>query len=122
MANADDIARTIEPGSLEQGDRNKIRGQLMEAFQSNGTNPVGAGAAAQSGAGNPLDALMGGQHSSDLPVTDGLSVGPGRGPAETTTTQSPLIEKLRALAVGANSPVLKQLARQALRAELARGN
>jgi hypothetical protein len=121
VASADDIARTIEPGSLPQGDRQAFAANLQQALagsQQAGPSvpPPGPGGA------DPLGDELGFLDSetiSDKPVTAGLSVGPGGGPAP-TTVDSPKIEKLRAIALGARSPVLRQMARDALRAEIAR--
>ena len=57
---------------------------------------------------------------SELPVTAGLGVGPGPGPAGRTETTK--VQRLRQIAQGASSPVLRHMARQALKAEISRGN
>jgi len=125
VPSADDISRTIEPGSLDQGDRQVFADQLQgvlgpQVGPAPGSAPTPAGAPG----GDELDRLLGGGHSSGLPVTDGLSLGPGKGPAASPglTPESPKVTKLRLIATGASSPVLRQMARDALRSALARGN
>lgn len=124
MPSASDIASTIEPGSLEYGDRQAVAGRLQETIPDlqGGASPSGPapGAPAPGAAQDPLARLLGGKYSSDLPPTDGLSVGPGAGPPSTGQgiASSPMIEKLRLIATQANSPLLRQYARQALRREI----
>jgi len=126
MASGSDIARTIEPGSLEYGDRQAITGRLQDSISAiQGGGPPSApapGAPAPGPAVDPLARLLGGKYSSDLPVTDGLSVGPGAGPALPGggVASSPLVEKLRIIATEANSPLLRQYARAQLRREILR--
>jgi len=123
VPNADDISRTIEPGSLDQGDRQVVAQQLQTAIgPQTGPQPGSAPAPAGAPGADELSRLLDGGHSSDLPVTDGLSLGPGKGPASAAglRSDSPKVKKLRLLALGASSPVLRQMARDALRAALAR--
>lgn len=124
MPSADDIARTIEPGSLEQGDRQAVASQLQQAIPSlqGQGSPSGPapGAPAPGAPTDPMARLLNGGYGSDLPVTDGLSVGPGAGPSSAAQgiASSPLIERLRLVATEAKSPLLRQQARQALRREI----
>lgn len=124
MVSASDISRTIEPGSLEYGDRQAMSNNLQQALPAlqGGASPSGPapGAPAPGAAQDPLARLLGGKFSSDLPPTDGLSVGPGAGPPSTGAgiASSPLIEKLRLIATEASSPLLRQHARAALRREV----
>lgn len=127
MVSADDISRTIEPGSTEFGERDDIEANLQSAIpQLQGSaGPASPGLLPSGGAGssvNPMQELLGGEVS-DLPVTDGMSVGPGAGPGQTAqgVADSPTMNKLRLLATEAKNPVLRQKARNALRAELRRG-
>lgn len=123
MANADDIMSTLEPGSTDYGDRQVLTNQLQEALASSQQQgpmvPAGTPPPPEPG-GSELDYLDA-EHSSDLPVTDGLSVGPGASPPSVNPTDSPKIEKLRLIATGARSPVLRHMARNALKAEIRRG-
>lgn len=123
MPSADDIMRTVEPGSLPQGDRQKMASQLQQALGSAGGGPpVPAAQPPVSGGGvpSPLSRLLGGGGSSDLPVTDGLSVGPGAGPSlgPVASAENPLIGKLRVIAMEASSPLVRYQARTALRREM----
>ena len=116
-ASADDVARSIEPGSTEFGDRQVIEDQIGQIMGNAASPSAPAPGAASSGALNRL-----GQGAvSDKPVTDGLSVGPGAGPAQTTQiADSPRIEQLRIVAANARSPRLRALARDLLRVEAKR--
>jgi len=124
MPSASDISSTIEPGSLEYGDRQVVANRLQQAIPSlqGGATPSGPapGAPAPGAPQDPLARLLGGAYSSDLPPTDGLSVGPGAGPPSTGAgiASSPLIEKLRLIATEASSPLLRTYARASLRREI----
>lgn len=124
MASADEIARSIEPGSTEYGDREVLAGQLQDALGGGAAAPAGPSVGpgpAPSATTDPMAKLLGGGHKTDLPTTSGLSVGPGAGPvASQGVATSPRIDQLRAIATGAKSPYLRQLARDALRRELKR--
>lgn len=124
--NADQIGRTIEPGSLPQGQRQEVVSNLQTALGSSGGSPASQGAVPAGGAAvpsqapDPLQRLLSGSSSSDLPVSDGLSKGPGNGPLRPGNNYagSPKVQKLRLLASQASSPMLRQMARDALRAEV----
>jgi hypothetical protein len=124
MPNADQISRTIEPGSLPQGDRQVVKDRLQQSLSSlqggGAPSAPASGAPASGGPQDPLARLLGGKFSSDLPPTDGLSVGPGAGPASTgvAIASSPLIDKLRLIATEASSPLLRAYARASLRREI----
>lgn len=112
----------IAPGSTDYGDRQKLEGSLSAIV-----GQQGGGAASAPGGGSPgpvvpedaLGALMSGQISpgGDLPLTDGLSVGPGAGPA--AQQEDPLLgdraNRLRMIASQAASPQLRALARSELK-------
>lgn len=127
MANADEIMRTVEPGSLPQGERQAMASRLQQALPKPGGGggaPTSQAPASSGGAPNPLSRLLGGGYSSDLPVTDGLSVGPGAGPARSAiaAAESPKIGQLRMVALEAKSPLVRYHARMALRREVQRAN
>ena len=121
MANANDIAAAVTPGSMPYGERQKFAGSLQQAM------PGGTGQGPPSPPGlppivpqkdmGPLDVLTQGVHSSADPVTAGLTVGPGRTPA---APGAPLLDqdkmsRLRDIAMNARTPVLRNAARQLLR-------
>lgn len=120
-ASADDLRKAIAPGSVEHGQRDDLEAGLSGALGSSpGVGPGGPPQPGmpQSAAGSPLDALLGGQitppQGNDLPLTAGLSVGPGAGPAG-LPGQDPRKAKLQQMATTARSPVLRQVARNELR-------
>lgn len=113
----------IAPGSTEYGDRQKLEGSLSAIVgQGGGGAPAPGGGGGAPGPIVPEDALgalMGGQVSpgGDMPLTDGLSVGPGAGPA--AQQEDPLLgdraNRLRMIASEAASPQLRALARSELK-------
>jgi hypothetical protein len=113
-ASADDIARSIEPGSTEYGDRQVVSDRIQQIVgQAQAPARPTPGAASS----RAQDRLAGGPVS-DLPVTDGLSVGPGAGPTQAPViANTPRVEQLRVVAANARSPRLRALARDLLRAE-----
>ncbi len=122
---ADDISRSIEPGSTEYGDRDALAGRIQDALGGGAGGAPAPGAqvtpsAPQGGGMDPMQRLLGGAHSTDMPATSGMSVGPGSSGQATAMADSPRIEKLRSIATGAKSPYLRQLARDALRREIKR--
>ena len=114
MPNASDIGDSIEPGSLPYGDRQIVEENIQQAASQRA--PV-ATPGAVSGAGM---AKLNEGGVSDLPVTAGLSVGPGAGATGEQTAMSPTQVQLRMLAMEARTPLLRQLARDALRATVNR--
>jgi len=119
MATASQLQASIEPGSTEFGDRARLEQGL--AAVSGAGQPAqgrpGVGAPPQGGlpdSGDPISALLAGKGASDLPVTEGMSVGPGGGPMGAEPDLD-LVQKLEALAVGARTPALRVAARQSLR-------
>lgn len=114
------LRENIDPGSIPQGQRQVLE-QNLGALSA---PPMAPAVAAPAAAGtlqlprNPLDPLLGG----DLPVnpeevTTGLSVGPGAGPNQLDLPDAG-VERLRMVANQARSPVLRELARQALRSSV----
>ena len=113
-ATADQISRSIEPGSLESGNRQVVSDQMQQIV-----GPGSQQAAPQPGAagGRAMDRLGQGGVS-EKPITDGLSVGPGAGPVNIPQiAQSPRVDQLRIVAKNARSPRLRALARALLRVE-----
>lgn len=120
MPNADEIARSIEPGSLEYGDRQVVADRIQQAqVQKSGpTTSLGQGQAMQATQGRLSQGPV-----SDKPVTSGLSVGPGSGPMDAQDpANSPKAEQYRLLAANARNPYLRKIARNALKAHINRGS
>jgi hypothetical protein len=115
MPNASDIGDSIEPGSLPYGERQIVEENIQQAASQRAPAPVPGQAS-----GLTSDRLASGPVS-DLPITDGLSLGPGSGPATSGSIaagQSPA--QLRLIAQNARNPLLRKNARDALRATLNR--
>jgi len=111
----------IEPGSTEYGDRATLEAGLTELGGGAGVGPGGSpapGATPLPATGDPLGELMGGgvPGNPNLPLTDGLSVGPGAGPAVEDPMLSTRAERIRVIATSAESPMLRAAARAQLRA------
>ncbi len=113
----------IAPGSTDYGERGELEGAVSASLSSpaGSQEPTLGSASPVPTAGglpaSPLDFLNDGTHSSDLPVTSGVSVGPGEGP------MSPFADlpvdrmtRLQTIATQAKSAYVRQAARQALRA------
>lgn len=130
MATADQMGAAISPGSIEYGQRGEVEsmlGNVMRARQQQSGAPVAGGLPGPSAAGGSpdelLDMLVGGRVKPlpNLPLTDGLSVGPGAGRMqETASTPSSMEDRLRLIAVNAKTPQLRAMARMALRSETRR--
>lgn len=118
MPNAKEVSASITPGSLEYGDRQVVEDRIQQAMvQSQSAQPAKTGSVSQAAQGRLASGPV-----SDLPVTDGLSTGPGAGPAQLRRPElDPMIEQYRMIALNARSPQLRQLARNALRATITRG-
>lgn len=110
----------IAPGSTEYGSRQGLEagiGEAMGAAGGGGAPAGGGGAPSFQTPESPLGALLGGEISGGgEPLTDGLSVGPGAGPA---VGEDPMLSdranRLRMIATEAASPQLRALARSELR-------
>lgn len=107
----DEIARSIEPGSLEYGDRQVVEDRIRQVAMPQQAPPTPQGQTI----GRSRD-RMGAGPVSDLPVTDGLSVGPGAGPRRNTVMESAKVQQLRTVAQNARNPMIKKLALDGLRA------
>jgi len=119
MAAGSDLTQAaIQPGSTEYGERQNLEQGLSSAMGAPPAGPGGPSPATPVAPlpDNPLGALLGGEISGDnLPVTDGLSIGPGAGPATEHPMMSSRAQRLRSLATEAASPVARAAARRALR-------
>lgn len=100
------LRQNIDPGSIPFGQRQTLESRLPEAASRLGLPS------------NPLDPLAGGAipANPDEEVTAGLSVGPGPGPAAGPPESR--ADRLRMVALYAQSPVLRDAARRALRAQV----
>ncbi len=110
-ASADDVTRSIEPGSVPSGERGPMEDRIKQAMATQPTAPA-PGAAS----GRGMDKLGQGAVS-ERPITDGLSLGPGvgaEGQKELPATNR--IDTLRLIAKEARTPRLRALARDMLRA------
>lgn len=122
------VSRTqdaIAPGSVPYGERANLE-SAISSVQNNAApaaSPAPAGAGVSASGSDPLGAMLGGELAPGaLPVTDGLSVGPGRMPAAPEQSISPVHQRLIALATQAKSPHLRVQARTALRLAVRRGD
>lgn len=107
---------------MEYGQRQAFEAALSQSGIGQQTGPQGPmPGAAPTGGGigapsNPLDPLLSGELAgSNAPLTEGLSVGPGAGPVGDVGIADSTVQRLRMVASQARSPVLRQLARDALR-------
>lgn len=121
MATAEELSSAIEPGSLPYGERQGLEANLS-AVTGGGQAPAGPppappGGGVEPGLTDPLGMLLGGEIPPDTdPVTAGLSVGDGPGPAtEPQPWTDDYTERLRYIAQFANTPMLRAQARAALR-------
>ena len=115
-------SNAIAPGSTQYGDRQNLEAGLSQIMSGAGGGSAGAPTTTPAprvpGSSNPLAALASGVVSGNpnSPVTAGMSVGPGPGPA---VGMDPMMgdraNRLRALATQAASPALRALARAELR-------
>lgn len=126
MATAEQLRKSIEPGSTEYGDRQRLEQGLAQVASGpsqpgaqGGTGGRATPAAAPPGPEDPLGALLSGEiEPEDTPPTDGLSVGPGRGPsgaANESIWNDDYTQRLRYVAQFAKTPMLRAQARAALR-------
>lgn len=115
-------AGAIEPGSTEYSTRDDLEAGLAQV--GGGAPPVmGGGAPSPTSTvpdqGDPFADMLGGIIQPDkIPLTSGLSVGPGAGPAgiqPSSPTDNDLGHKLKLLATQSTSPTLRRLAQARLR-------
>ncbi len=116
-ASANQISKSIEPGSTESGQRQVLEQGLAElGAGAAGPAPAPSGGGALPSPGNPLQSLLSGEvvpDSGNVPLTDGLSVGPGAGGAQGPPDSRK--ERLKLLSQHAQSPTLRAGALAALR-------
>lgn len=116
-ATKDQISKSITPGSMDYGARSSFNAALSggAAPPSGAAAPPDAGVAP--GAADPLGMLLGGALGppGSEPVTSGLSVGPGPGAAQGSVTPDDISERLRLVAQNAKTPMMRAMARAALR-------
>ncbi len=116
MATADQLRKSIEPGSIPHGDRAGLEqnlGELPSTGAAQAAQPS-VGGPSPSGA-DPLGAILSGEVNPGgmgVPLTDGLSVGPGQGgPADIPSDKQ---QRLHLLARASRSPQIRAAARLAL--------
>lgn len=123
-AGVDAIQNAISPGSTAYGERGALEEAISVGGASGGMAPAAGAAAAPVSMGplDPLTALMDGtvESNPEVPVTDGLSVGPGAQPFADDSAD-PLKARLIAVAEGAESPRLRAAALTLLRQHVRRG-
>ena len=114
MVSADELTKSISPGSIPYGERGAVEDRMAQVV-AQGQSPAQAtpGAASRGG----LEKLGKGPVS-DMPVTSGLSVGPGPGNNPDPMAGMPGVDQLRIIAQYSRSPRLRMLARDALRAKV----
>lgn len=116
---ATDQIASIEPGSVPYGDRQTLEAGLAELAGGAAPGPMGGpmappGAAPQGDDMLDPEGILASETISDLPITSGLTVGPGEGPFQgiAATTEQ---QRLQELAINANSPLIRYMAMVALR-------
>lgn len=121
MASADQLIKSIEPGSTEYGDRQTLEAGLATAVSGTPSGPAATAAASRAvpvdSTTDPLAAVLSGQLDigSGGPITDGLSVGAGAGPGGAPEQQHPVKVRLQQVATQAKSPLTRAAARNELR-------
>lgn len=120
MPSGDDIGRSITPGSIPYGEKQALQSNISGAVSKNSASAAGPqarkGRSGPQPLGNPMDKLLAGDYKSDLPVTSGLTKGPGRSPSQVSQEMlSPKMERYRQLALMGKNPMMRKLARDALR-------
>lgn len=115
MATAEQMQSSITPGSLPYGERQSFEAALGQIPPNPVPATMSGGGAIPGMPTNPLDPLASGElRVNSDPITAGLSVGPGVGP-EAAAVPDSMIERYRIISTQAKSPVLRHLARRALR-------
>lgn len=118
MATRDTI-NSIEPGSVPHGDRKGLEQSLQDVLASpEGGPPVEGEAAAPIPTSNdPVGALLGGElaPNNDVPLTSGMSVGPGNNTDVNNIMLTDRANQLRLLATQAITPSLRATALRMLK-------
>ena len=114
-ASPSQISKAIQPGSTESGQRQVLEQGLAELGAGASQAPAPQGGGSLPSPGNPLQSLLSGEVNpgGDVPLTDGLSVGPGLGGDQGAPDSRK--ERLKLLAQHAESPTLRAGAIAALR-------
>ena len=118
MPNAEQVKAAIAPGSTPYGERGELEQAIGTSSAVSAPMPVQGRISSQDPfTGGPMAALLGqGGYTSDRPVTSGLSVGPGAGPAvDLSGLPLDVMKKLHVVATTAKSPQLRGAALLALR-------
>jgi hypothetical protein len=118
-ASPSQIAGSIGAGTTEYGQRQQLAADIQSATAGasapSGTGPAPVGGSAGVGPGDPIGAMLSGMVTSgEDPLTSGLSVGPGAGPASPMGAGMDMQAKLLSVANNARSPQLRAQARQTL--------
>jgi hypothetical protein len=121
MTTRSQLIEGIEPGSVEHGKRADLESGLSAALPESQPSPQAvarqAVPAPTGGFDDPLGSLLNGQVTptqENVPVTAGLSVGPGFSPAP-QDGMTPMQQRLHLIASQAASPLLRAAARNRLR-------
>lgn len=125
-ANADTTKKAIAPGSIPFGERQGVEAGLEAVLGGGGEGqapPSVPRISSDDPFSSPMAALEGkGGFESNLPITAGLSVGPGPGPMPGLNDMPvPVVQRLQDVALHAKTPHIRQMALIALR-RLAREN
>lgn len=122
MTSKSDVIASIQPGSTEYGDRQKLIAGIQATSigeGASGPNPeAGSTSPSLDAVDDPLAALLSGSinpQGQNNPQTTGLSVGPGTGPEGQAEQQDPRKVRLQQIATTASSPLLRASARAELR-------
>ena len=124
MATASEAVKAIEPGSTASGDRQTLEAGLGSVLGEDSSGQ-GGGPPPAPGAGgltipeDPIGALLSGEASGnpDIPLSDGLSLGPGAGAPDNIhpAMKTSRANRVRDLAMNASTPMIRQAARNELR-------
>jgi hypothetical protein len=118
-ATPSELVSGIAPGSIPSGDRATLEQGLTAGAAGSETgrpNPLGGPSVVPvDNVDDPLAALMSGELNPGPsgPITEGLSVGPGAGPAN--AVEDPRIVRVRQIALQAKSPTIRAVMRNELR-------
>jgi hypothetical protein len=128
-ATGEQMGAAIAPGSIEYGKKEQLVRALGGMMAGAPRNPRATTPAPPKGnrggqaPGDLMGMLTGGAlPPAGLPLTDGLSVGPGAGPVlqDASSIPSALEDRLRLVALNAKTPMMRAMARNALRRQVTR--
>ena len=126
-ATASDLSAGIAPGSLPHGSRGDLEAGLASAIGTSAPSVDGAAGAVDppvDSVDDPIAALLNGDITpggGGGPITEGLSVGSGAGPAGQVSGVSPEQARLQQIAMQAKHPLIRQMARNELRRIVSEG-